>query len=65
MDAPLFPNIKVCPAQMWIRDSIKAQRAKDPDTLVIDGGDFSMGTLIQTVFETQAAELRMLGYRCV
>lgn len=41
---------------------IKAQRAKDPDTLVIDGGDFSMGTLIQTVFETQAAELRMLGY---
>ena len=40
---------------------IKAQRAKDPDTLVIDGGDFSMGTLIQTVFETQAAELRMLG----
>ena len=41
---------------------IKAQRAKDSDTLVIDGGDFSMGTLIQTVFETQAAELRMLGY---
>ena len=41
---------------------IKAQRAKNPDTLVIDGGDFSMGTLIQTVFETQAAELRMLGY---
>ena len=39
---------------------IKAQRAKDPDTLVIDGGDFSMGTLIQTVFETQAAELRAL-----
>ena len=29
---------------------------------MIDGGDFSMGTLIQTVFETQAAEIRMLGY---
>ena len=41
---------------------IEAQRAQTPDTLVIDGGDFSMGTLIQTVFETQAAELRMLGY---
>lgn len=41
---------------------IEAQRAQNPDTLVIDGGDFSMGTLIQTVFETQAAELRMLGY---
>ena len=42
---------------------IEAQRAQNPDTLVIDGGEFSMGTLIQTVFETQAAELRMLGYR--
>jgi len=41
---------------------IKEQRAKNPDTLVIDGGDFSMGTLIQTVFESQAAELRLLGY---
>lgn len=41
---------------------IEAQRAQNPDTLVIDGGDFSMGTLIQTVFETQAAELRMLGH---
>ena len=41
---------------------IEAQRAQNPDTLVIDGADFSMGTLIQTVFETQAAELRMLGY---
>lgn len=41
---------------------IEAQRAQNPDTLVIDSGDFSMGTLIQTVFETQAAELRMLGY---
>lgn len=41
---------------------IEAQRAQKPDTLVIDGGDFSMGTLIQTVFETQAAELRMLGH---
>ena len=29
---------------------IEAQRAQNPDTLVIDGGDFSMGTLIQTVF---------------
>ena len=33
----------------------------NPDTLVLDGGDFSMGTLIQTVYDTEAAELRMLG----
>ena len=45
-----------------INTLIQEQKAKNPDTLVIDGGDFSMGTLIQTVFETQAAELRMLGY---
>ena len=45
-----------------INTLIKEQKAKNPDTLVIDGGDFSMGTLIQTVFESQAAELRMLGY---
>ena len=45
-----------------INTLIEAQRAQNPDTLVIDGGDFSMGTLIQTVFETQAAELRMLGH---
>ena len=40
---------------------IQAQKAQNPDTLILDGGDFSMGTLIQTVFETQAAELRLLG----
>lgn len=40
---------------------VEAQQAQNPDTLILDGGDFSMGTLIQTVFETQAAELRMLG----
>ena len=26
------------------------KRKENPDTLVLDGGDFSMGTLIQTVF---------------
>ena len=29
---------------------------------MFDAGDFSMGTLIQTVYTTEAAELRMLGY---
>ncbi len=32
-----------------INTLIQEQKAKNPDTLVIDGGDFSMGTLIQTV----------------
>ncbi len=30
-------------------------------TFLLDGGDFSMGTLYQTVFETQASELLLLG----
>ena len=44
-----------------IKTLIEAQRAKNPNTLVVDGGDFSMGTLVQTVYETEAAELKMLG----
>lgn len=44
-----------------IKTIIDSQREQNPDTLVLDGGDFSMGTLVQTVYETEAAELRMLG----
>ena len=40
---------------------INEKKAENPDTLILDAGDFSMGTLVQTVYETQAAELRMLG----
>lgn len=29
--------------------------------ITVDGGDFSMGTLFQTIYTTQAAELRTLG----
>ena len=45
-----------------IRTLINEKKKEDPDTLILDGGDFSMGTLIQTVYDTEAAELRMLGY---
>ena len=40
---------------------IDGQKEKNPNTLLLDAGDFSMGTLVQTVYEQQAAELRMLG----
>lgn len=40
---------------------VKEQYAKNPDTLFVDAGDFSMGTVVQSVFETDAAELRTLG----
>lgn len=32
------------------------------DSFVLDGGDFSMGTAYQTIFEGYAAELRMMAY---
>ena len=45
-----------------IKTLMDEKKKDNPDTLVLDGGDFSMGTLIQTVYDAEAAELRMLGY---
>lgn len=44
-----------------IKTLIDEQKGNNPDTLVLDAGDFSMGTLVQVVFEEEASELRMLG----
>ena len=44
-----------------IRTLITQAKEKNPDTLILDAGDFSMGTLVQTIFHTDAPELRMLG----
>lgn len=44
-----------------IKTLIKEQKEQNPDTLVLDAGDFAMGTLIQTVYESEAPELKMLG----
>ena len=40
---------------------INQQREKYPDAILVDGGDFSMGSLFQTAFATSAIELRMMG----
>lgn len=40
---------------------IDQQRERDPQLLLLDGGDFSMGTLFQTIYARQAPGLRMLG----
>lgn len=40
---------------------IKQITAEYPNSWVVDGGDFSMGTAYQTVFETEASELRVMG----
>ncbi len=44
-----------------IKTLINAQLLENQDTLLLDAGDFSMGTLVQVVYEEEAAELRMLG----
>ena len=40
---------------------ISRQRNKYPDAILVDAGDFSMGSLFQTEFATSAIELRMMG----
>jgi len=40
---------------------INQQRSIDPQLMLLDGGDFSMGTLFQTIFTEQSPGLRMLG----
>ena len=44
-----------------IKTLINQQKEKNPDTLLLDAGDFSMGTLIQVIYEDEASEIRMLG----
>ena len=44
-----------------IKTLINEKKAENPDTLILDAGDFSMGTLAQVVFEEEASEIRMLG----
>ena len=44
-----------------LKTAIDRERAAHPDALVLDGGDFSIGSLIQTLYTTQAAELRTMG----
>lgn len=40
---------------------INQQKEKAPDAILIDGGDFSMGSLFQTVYASEALELRLMG----
>ena len=44
-----------------IKTLINEQKNYKPDTLILDAGDFSMGTLVQAIFSSESAELRMLG----
>ena len=41
--------------------AIRQQREMDPNAILVDGGDFAMGSLFQTAYATAALELRMMG----
>ena len=44
-----------------LKTVIDGERAMNPDALLVDGGDLSIGSLIQTLYTPQAAELRTMG----
>lgn len=44
-----------------LQSAINEEKQKDPNLLLVDGGDYSMGTLFQSIYSSDAPELRMLG----
>ena len=44
-----------------LKTALDTLRAKHQTTITVDAGDFSMGSLFQTIYATDAPELRMLG----
>ena len=44
-----------------LKTAIDQEKDKNPRALLVDGGDFSIGSLIQTLYTTQAPELRTMG----
>lgn len=41
--------------------AINEQKTKHPDAILVDGGDFAMGSLFQTCYASDALELRLMG----
>jgi len=44
-----------------LQSAITAGKENDPDALLVDAGDYSMGTPFQTIFRTDSPELRVMG----
>lgn len=57
-----YPDAEGVGGYTRLATAIKRERAKAQDPVVtVDAGDFSMGSLFQTVYSTDAPELRALG----
>jgi len=44
-----------------LQSAISVQKKLNPDLLLIDAGDFSMGTLFQSIYASDGPELRIMG----
>lgn len=44
-----------------LHSAIKAVREQEQNVLLVDAGDYSMGTPFQTIFQTDSPELRLMG----
>lgn len=44
-----------------LQSAIKEERKKDSQLLLVDAGDFSMGSLFQTIYTAEAPGLRLMG----
>lgn len=44
-----------------LQNAINIEKKKDPNLLLVDAGDFSMGTLFQSIYASDAPELRIMG----
>ncbi|MEE6451688.1 bifunctional UDP-sugar hydrolase/5'-nucleotidase [Gottfriedia acidiceleris] len=44
-----------------LQSAINHEIQKDPNLLLVDAGDYSMGTLFQSIYSSDAPELRLLG----
>lgn len=54
-------EIKILGGYARLYSAINKEKEKNPNTLLVDAGDFSMGTLFQTVFSSHAPGLRIMG----
>lgn len=54
-------EIKILGGYARLYSAIDKEKEKNPNTLLVDAGDFSMGTLFQTVFSSHASGLRIMG----
>jgi 5'-nucleotidase / UDP-sugar diphosphatase len=44
-----------------LQSAINEEKTRDPEAILVDAGDYSMGTPFQTIYQTEAPELRIMG----